>query len=104
VRPIRHWFGLSQKHLDFVVCSRTTLSPVLAIELDDRSHERPDRRARDEFVDAALRAANLPLERVPVRGGYAMSDIRAMIDRRVSPASVPTAPSTPSGSSGAMRV
>lgn len=86
---------IAMKHLDFVLCSRSSLSPLLAVELDDCSHERPDRRARDEFVNAALQAAGLPLERVPVRRGYTTSELEHMIHRRVSSESVPTVQRVP---------
>lgn len=67
---------VTRKHLDFVLCDDQTLRPVLAIELDDRSHARPDRRERDEFVDRVLAAVGLPLVRVPVRQSY---DTRALV-------------------------
>ena len=85
---------IAMKHLDFVVCSRATLSPVLAVELDDRSHERLDRQARDKFVDAALQAAGLPLERVSARRVYVIDDIREVLRRYTLPTSVAPAPSS----------
>lgn len=82
---------IAMKHLDFVLCSRATLSPVLAIELDDRSHERSARRARDAVVHAALRAVDLPLERVPVRDASRTDERQDMIRRRVLPAAIAAA-------------
>jgi hypothetical protein len=73
------------KHLDFVLCSRDTLAPRLAIELDDSSHSRAARRERDSFVDAALSAAELPLLRVPVRRGYSPHDLGEMIRGLLTP-------------------
>lgn len=49
------------KQLDFVVCDRTTLKVLFAIELNDRSHERPERQQRDAFLANAMREAGLPL-------------------------------------------
>ena len=46
------------KHLDFVICNKD-LAPVVAIELDDASHDAEDREERDDFVDAVLRAGEL---------------------------------------------
>ena len=54
---------ISAKHLDFVLCD-AAWRPVLALELDDRSHERPDRRRRDRLVEQALARAGLPLLRL----------------------------------------
>jgi len=52
---------IRSKHIDFVLCDPGNLKPVLALELDDRSHDRPDRQARDQFVDNALSGAGLPI-------------------------------------------
>ncbi|MFO7618519.1 MAG: DUF2726 domain-containing protein, partial [Thermoplasmata archaeon] len=41
---------IDRKHIDFLLCEPGTLRPVAGIELDDRSHARSDRQARDEFV------------------------------------------------------
>jgi very-short-patch-repair endonuclease len=40
------------------------LSPILAIELDDMSHERSDRQERDREVERILKDANMPLLRI----------------------------------------
>lgn len=66
---------VSRKHLDFVLCDAATLRPALAIELDDRSHARDDRRERDAFVDRVLDSVGLPLVRVPAQRSY---DTRAL--------------------------
>lgn len=70
---------IHSKHIDFVLCSRDAVRPVLAIELDDSSHERESRRARDEFVDATLNAAGLLFLRVPVRARYDAAELRTLI-------------------------
>ncbi len=72
------------KHVDFVLCTRDTLSPVLAIELDDRSHRQPDRQARDQFVDQAFAAAGLPLLRIPAQYGYTASELQKMIREKLA--------------------
>src|SRR5688572_15433710 len=58
-----HGRRISQKHLDFIVYDRSNAEIIAAIELDDRSHDRSDRRERDEFVDRALLAADVVLIR-----------------------------------------
>lgn len=57
---------IKAKHIDFVICDRE-LSPLVAIELDDSSHCRPDRVARDRDVNRILEIASLPLIRFRVR-------------------------------------
>jgi hypothetical protein len=54
---------ISQKHVDFLVIDVHSGRPVSAIEIDDRSHLRPERVGRDEFVNAAFAQARIPLIR-----------------------------------------
>jgi very-short-patch-repair endonuclease len=58
------------KHIDFVLCDPETLEARLAVELDDVTHQRADRRQRDAFVESALSVSRLPLLRVPVATDY----------------------------------
>jgi hypothetical protein len=71
------------KHLDFLICD-ATLAPVVAIELDDSSHARADRKARDQFVDATLAAAEIPIVRIPIKRSYVVEDIRRLIFPHIS--------------------
>lgn len=52
---------IKSKHIDFVLCDKITTYPILAIELDDLSHQKPDRQQRDIFVDKAFASAGLPI-------------------------------------------
>ena len=72
-----------QKHVDFLLCDRQKASSVLVIELDDASHERDDVRGRDEQKDAILRAAGLPILRVPARRAYDTRELREAVDRKL---------------------
>ncbi len=54
---------IDRKHVDFVLCDPHTMRPLVGIELDDATHGRVSRQARDEFVDEVLAAAGLFLER-----------------------------------------
>ena len=63
------------RSLDFVVCDPATLRPLVAIELDDSTHDRPDRRARDQDVERLLAAAGLPFVRFKCRRTYHMQSV-----------------------------
>ena len=69
---------IDRKRVDFLLCDPKTLKPVLAIELDDSSHERLNRQERDHFVDEVFAAAQLPLVRVPVRQSYNVNELAAL--------------------------
>lgn len=73
-----HQNRIDRKHLDFVICD-ANLAPVAAVELDDSSHESEERRERDEFVDAALAAAGVPIIHVRVARGYELDELRALL-------------------------
>ena len=54
---------IQRKSVDFVVCDKSSRSPLVAIELDDKTHDRPIRTARDEEVEEIFKQADLPLLR-----------------------------------------
>lgn len=58
---LRH---INQKSVDFLLCDKIYLNPKLAIELDDSTHELPDRITRDHEVERILSDARFPLLRL----------------------------------------
>jgi hypothetical protein len=78
----RAGFGakISQKHIDFVLIDAATTDIRLAIELDDRTHQRADRRDRDTFVDRALATAGVPILRVPAAARYDLAALRCKLN------------------------
>lgn len=75
---------IQSKHVDFVICKRRLMVPLLAIELDDKSHQRNDRIERDEFLDQALEDAMLPIIRVKASDSYNVNDLRERIMRVIN--------------------
>lgn len=61
----KHFSPLSQKHVDFVVCSRAPVTPLVVFELDDRSHQTARAQARDRLVDQIMQTAGLPIVHIP---------------------------------------
>lgn len=54
------WFNyIRSKHIDFIICDGA--KPVLLIEVDDSTHDRPSRQKRDDFVDKIFNQLNLPI-------------------------------------------
>jgi len=81
----REGFGakISQKHVDFVLVNAETSAIALAIELDDKTHLAPDRRARDLFVDRALGAAGIAILRVQAAARYDVRGLTQAVAERV---------------------
>ena len=65
-------------HIDFVLIDARTAVVKICIELDDKSHAHPKRRARDAFLNSAMRRAGVRLLRIPLRR-YTPEQIRAIL-------------------------
>jgi very-short-patch-repair endonuclease len=80
----QNWKGafrhISQKSVDFVLCDKSYISPKLAIELDDRTHERQDRKDRDGEVERILKDAKLPLLRLENYGRFNPNELLKKIN------------------------
>ncbi len=72
---------IQRKSVDFLVCDATYGTPVVAIELDDASHNQPSRMERDEKVEAICRQARMPLVRIRWRSAYNVDEIRHNIEQ-----------------------
>lgn len=74
----------SGHHLDFVLCDKKDLTPVIAVDL---VHQKGNgyKTQRDWFLSGALDAARIPHLRVKVKSGYKPADIRACINAKLAP-------------------
>ena len=68
---------IASKHVDFLLAEPGNLAPLVAIELDDSSHERADRRERDQFLEELFDTAQFPLLRIKASASY---NRRALIE------------------------
>jgi Protein of unknown function (DUF2726) len=71
---------IAQKHVDFVLYDRETTAIILAIELDDRSHARRERKERDAFVNEVLAACGVVLLRVAAAARYDVEALRVELE------------------------
>ncbi len=81
----QNWKGafshIAQKSVDFVLADKDTLATVLAIELDDKSHEDEERKERDVEVERILASVGLPLIRIKNQAAYEPEEIVAEIQK-----------------------
>lgn len=79
----QNWKGafshINGKSVDFVICDKSYIKPLLAIELDDKSHEREDRIERDGIVEQMLKEANMPLLRFGNNGSFNKEEISRLV-------------------------
>jgi len=55
-----HFYIINSYRSDFVICDKENSTPLVVIELNDASHFYSHRKARDRFVQSALRTAKIP--------------------------------------------
>ena len=70
---------INGKSVDYVLCDKVYIKPLLAIELDDRSHEYKNRKERDRIVESILKEAGLPLLRFENHGNFNKEEITQRI-------------------------
>lgn len=70
---------IGMKCVDFVIVEKESLTPLLVVELDDRSHLLLDRQRRDEFVDRVLDTIGLPILHIPAQREYQCIALNEMI-------------------------
>jgi very-short-patch-repair endonuclease len=79
----QNWKGafrhINEKSVDFVLCDKAYIAPKLVIELDDSTHERPDRIERDREVERILEEAGLPLLRLGNHGSFNAQELNQKI-------------------------
>lgn len=75
----QNWNGafqhINRKTVDYVLLSKSDLSVVCAIELDDSTHDSPARRKRDAEVENIFQSVKLPLVRFRNVGKLSKQDI-----------------------------
>ncbi|MBE7435828.1 MAG: DUF2726 domain-containing protein [Anaerolineales bacterium] len=71
------------KHVDFLLCDKFKLEPLLVIELDDSSHNKYDHVERDNFKDETLKAVGLPVIRIELQEKYDASILRKQILEKI---------------------
>jgi uncharacterized protein DUF2726 len=77
---------INRKTVDFVLCHPRTFKPMVAIELDGTSHDRPDRRERDVFLNEVFRAIGMKLVRQRSRYSYSVAEVTHTVESALAAA------------------
>jgi len=75
--------SIACKHVDFLLVEAQNLRPLAAIELDDSTHRRGDRRKRDELLDDLFQKAELPLLHFKTASAYNPRSIQARMEEAI---------------------
>lgn len=78
------YFGhIAQRHIDFLVCKKETLSPAFGIEIDDTSHEQQNRKDRDQENDLIYNAIGIKVLHMPTK--VEEEELRDIIKNAITP-------------------
>jgi very-short-patch-repair endonuclease len=80
----KYYNKINRKSVDFVLVDKKNMKPVLAIELDDSSHNNKSRKKRDSFVEEIFKDAEMPLLRIKCRGNYNTEEVKKMINEEIN--------------------
>ena len=70
---------INQKSVDFVICNKQSMHPLLAIELDGDSHTKKNSINRDIEVERILEEAGIPLKRFTNNQPFSSVEIEKQI-------------------------
>ena len=71
------------KQLDFVLCSKQTMDPILAIDLVSQQGKEGYKKTKDWFVSGSLDAAKVAHMRIKVKSGYSVNEVRESIETKL---------------------
>jgi len=73
------------KQVDFVLCDKNDMTPVMAIDLVYGVGKNGHNTQRDFFVSGALETASIPHARIKAQAGYTITEIRECIEAKLVP-------------------
>jgi very-short-patch-repair endonuclease len=77
---------VDRKVVDFVLCHPRTFKPMVAIELDDSTHDRAYRHQRDVFLEEVFRVIGMKLVRQRVRLEYSVAEVTQRVEAALAAA------------------
>jgi very-short-patch-repair endonuclease len=73
---------IDRKSVDFVLFEKETFSPYLVIELDEESHQLPNREDRDHFVNAVMAKIGLTIVHIKTSYQYSREEIQSILNQK----------------------
>ncbi len=66
---------IADQRIDFLLCERYTLKPLLAVQLYDHNLPKASRKKRDPFIDRVFKAAKLPVLHIVAQADYNLKSL-----------------------------
>ena len=79
----KSFYKICNKSIDYVITNNIGMIKI-CIELDDITHNRPDRIERDKFINELFKSVEIPLLRIPVKNSYNVNSIETKIKELIS--------------------
>lgn len=76
-------FKLNDKFVDFLFCDKDSFQPIIVIELDDSTTNRPDKAEHDLLINRVLEEANIKIIRINVQRQYDSEEILTIISNNL---------------------
>jgi len=70
---------IDRKSVDFVICEKQYLKPLLVIELDDKTHYHWSRQERDQFVNHILESTGIKCLRIRAGYSYNFEELKSQV-------------------------
>jgi hypothetical protein len=70
---------IAGQRIDFLLCERYTLKPLLAVQLYDHSLPKASRKKRDTYIDRVFKAARLPVLHLVAQEDYHLKSLALRI-------------------------
>lgn len=80
----KYFYKLARPSVDFVLCDKQAISPILAIKIINFSEESPTKRQDNKFVEKSLLAAGLALLEIEEKKEYNADEIKKLISEKIS--------------------
>lgn len=79
---------VQRKSVDYLICTREYCNPLLAIELDDKTHQTTERVRRDALVKEIFADAGMPLLRIKWQSSYNAQELQQTLALYLQPQNV----------------
>lgn len=76
------------KHIDFIIANKQEAKAIIAVELDDPSHDKEESFKNDNFKNILFENSNIKLQRIKVQTIYDFTELKHMLKEYLNVSSV----------------
>ena len=80
---LAHFGRIKSKRIDYLICRKENLKPLLALELDGSTHDKEDRQERDIFINSVFASVGLPVLHVFLQSAWNKAAVALSIAKKL---------------------